>query len=129
MVITFEQGVLNPGGAITKQLLTPEHIAQQVSIENQQLGPRRSGLVFPGQLALSDCADVGVAGVALLTLDKMPHVLADQQSTKSRMNMFGQPAFATGFRPSEHQYLHALASARSRRQVSQPLTAKRVNSP
>ena len=91
-----------------------------MGVENQQFRGCCSGLIFPVQLPLGDAADIGIAGVALLLIDKVPYVLAYQYATKSAFNGVGQPAFTAGFRSGQHQYFHALTSARSRRQVNQP---------
>ena len=48
VVVALKQGLLDPGRAVAKQRLAPEQITQQVGVENQQFGARRSSLVFPG---------------------------------------------------------------------------------
>ena len=129
VVTARQQFAFQPVGAVVEQLAAPEDVAEHMRIEDQQ--GRRFGtcLVFPLELATGDCRNVGVAGVALLAIDEIADVLAYQQTTELGLDRRRQPALAAGFRPSQHQYLHAVAGSSSRRQVRQPCTASRVKSP
>ena len=65
--------------------------------------PRR---IFPSKLALGDGRDVGIAGVALVLLDKVAHVLTDDHAAKALLDACSQPAFTAGLGASENQDLH-----------------------
>ncbi|MNE59253.1 hypothetical protein D3C80_1543380 [compost metagenome] len=98
-----------------------------MGVEDQQLGLAGTGGVLPGQLAASDCRNIGITGVAALFVDKVTYILTDQFPTEVGLDFMAQPALAAGLGTAQDQDLHALTSAGSRRHSRQPCTAIKVN--
>ena len=119
IVVAAQQLRLQPVRAGAEQGGAPQHIAQQVGVEDQQGGLLRAGGVFPGQLPAGDGRDVGQAGVAGVNGHEVTHVFAHQQATEVLVQLRGQPALAAGFRTRQYHDLH-VRNAGSRRQSRQP---------
>ncbi|MNR31057.1 hypothetical protein D3C85_1485470 [compost metagenome] len=61
IVVPCQQCLLDPRRAIAEQCATPENIAQEMRIENQQWWLLGACLIFPSQLALCYRRDVFIA--------------------------------------------------------------------
>lgn len=123
-----QQFGFQPGRAVTEQRLAPEHIAQQVRVEDQQCRLLRPCLIFPLQLAPGDFRDISQTSVAGIEFDKPTHVFIHPQAAKALLQARRQPALASGFGAGQDHNLH-VRNAGSARHSRKPWIASRVNSP
>ncbi|KPC33615.1 Unknown protein sequence [Pseudomonas syringae pv. cilantro] len=114
-----QQLLFDPRRAIAEQGAAPEHIAQQMGVENQQLRSACPCSVLPGQLTLSDGRDVAVKRIAALPVDELANVFTDHDPAEAPLDLNRQPALATRLGAGQDQNLHR-ASTRSLRHSRQP---------